>query len=119
MSLKIYAYEKCGTCRKALNWLDTHGVLYEVVPIRETPPTIKELQKMLESVDGNLRKLFNTSGNDYKSLNMKERLPSLEVKEALKVLNQNGNLVKRPFVVGDDVCLIGFNEDAWKEILNA
>lgn len=115
--MKIYAYEKCGTCRKALNWLDDNGAMYEVIPIRETPPSKREIECMLESVDGNVRKLFNTSGADYKSLNMKERLPEMSEEEVIDILSQHGNLIKRPFLVADETYLVGFNEEDWQEAL--
>ena len=113
--LKVYEYKGCGTCRKAREWLDARGVNYQKIPIREQPPTKAELQRMLKTSNGNLRKLFNTSGGDYKKLNLKENLPSLSEAQAIDILNTNGNLVKRPFVVNKSGGLTGFNEDAWQE----
>src|SRR5690606_4568461 len=98
--LKVYAYKGCGTCRKALKYLDGRGISYEVLPIRETPPTKAELRRMLDAYDGDIRKLFNTSGMDYKALNLKDKLPTISVDEAIGLLHENGNLVKRPFVIG-------------------
>ena len=110
MSLKIYTYAKCGTCRKALKFLDAEGIAYKNIPIRETPPSKAELKKMLGYLDGELRKLFNTSGGDYKAMNLKESLPQMSEKEALALLAENGNLVKRPFVLGEGVGTVGFDE---------
>ena len=117
MTLKLYTYKNCGTCKKALKWLDAKGIAYAVVPIRDTPPTIRELKRMLKAMEGNLKKLFNTSGMDYKQLNMKDRLPELSEEEALVLLSKNGNLVKRPFVLGDKVATVGFKEELWEELL--
>jgi len=114
--LKIYVYLKCDTCRKALKWLEQSKIAVDIRHIRETPPTIAELKAMLAAYKGNLQKLFNTSGVDYKALNMKEKLPKLSETEALKLLAANGNLVKRPFLLGKDVALVGFKEDEWKVI---
>jgi len=113
MALKVYAYKQCGTCVKALKWLDGQGIAYKNIPIRETPPTAAELKKVLAAMDGNIKKLFNTSGQDYKALNMKEKLPGLSEKEALALLAGNGNLIKRPLVVGDGVAAVGFKEETW------
>ncbi len=82
--------------------------------IRETPPTLTELKQMLKAVGGDLKKLFNTSGQDYKALNLKDKLPGLSTDEALKLLNQNGNLVKRPFVLSAESGWVGFKEDEWQ-----
>jgi arsenate reductase len=117
MSLRVYAYEKCDTCRKALKFLDSRKVAHEVIAIRETPPTVAELRTMLGHVGGDLRKLFNTAGQDYRALDMKTRLPELSEDEALALLAGNGNLVKRPFALGRKGGVVGFREEEWKHML--
>lgn len=115
--LTVYAYEKCGTCKGALKWLKTQGVSHQVKPIRETPPSKAELESALKLLGGDIRKLFNTSGMDYRSLGMTEKLPSMSANEAIFLLSKNGNLVKRPFVIGKGVALTGFKAEAWKDAL--
>jgi arsenate reductase len=115
--LKVYTYAKCDTCRKALKFLRDHGVAFKELPIRETPPSPGELKQMLKSKGGNLRALFNTSGLDYRAQGLGEKLPGMSEADALKLLAGNGNLVKRPFVVGEEVFLVGFDEGAWKAAL--
>jgi len=115
--LKVYIYQKCSTCRDALKWLDAHGIKHEVKAIRETPPTVAELKVALDSFNGDLRKIFNTSGMDYRALGLKDRLPDMSVNEALEMLSTHGNLVKRPFVIGDGAVLVGFKEAVWKSLL--
>ena len=113
MKLKVYAYKNCGTCRRALKFLDARHVPYATVPIREQPPTKAELRQVLQSYGGEIRKLFNTSGQDYKKLNMKETLPKLTTEEAIDLLSRNSNLVKRPFVLSGKSGLVGFDMDEW------
>ena len=72
MKLKIYAYINCDTCRKAKKFLEGEEIEYELIPIREQPPTKSELKIMLACYQGNIQKLLNTSGRDYKSMNMKQ-----------------------------------------------
>ena len=115
--LKVYGYQKCSTCRDALKWLDAHGIKHEVKAIRETPPSVAELQVALDAANDDLRKIFNTSGMDYRAMGLKDRLPNMTEKEALEMLSTHGNLVKRPFVIGDGTVLVGFNEPAWKSAL--
>lgn len=117
--LTVYAYEKCDTCRKALKWLTAKGISHQVKPIRETPPTQSELKSALAAHNGDLRRLFNTSGVDYRAMGIKDRLPTLSEAEALELLSSNGNLVKRPFVIGNGVSLVGFQPDAWEDKLSA
>ena len=112
-SMKIYTYKNCGTCRKAVKWLSENGIEFDEIPIRETPPSKAEIKKMLGHVDGDLRRLFNTSGGDYRELNLKEKLPTMTGAEAQQLLAGNGNLVKRPFVLADGFGLVGFKEAEW------
>src|SRR5687767_5119562 len=114
--LKVYAYKGCDTCRKALKWLDANKIAYEVVPVREQPPAKKELEQMLGVYEGNLRKLFNTSGLDYKALNLKEKLQRMGNGDAMQMLARNGNLVRRPFVVTEQGGVVGFDEAEWKQL---
>lgn len=117
MTLRVYAYEKCDTCRKALKFLAAKKIAHEVIPIRAQPPSVAELRAMLAHVGGDLRKLFNTSGRDYKALHMKAHLPQLAVDEALALLASNGNLGKRPFVLTPRAGVVGFREGEWDRFL--
>ncbi len=82
---KVYEYKGCSTCRKALKWLDAQGIQYKAIPVRETPPNKTELRRVLKANEGNIRKLFNTSGGDYKKLNLNENLPSLSEAHAIDI----------------------------------
>jgi arsenate reductase len=114
--MKIYEYKGCSTCRNALKFLDSKKVPYTKIPIRETPPSLMELKKALKSLNGDTKKLFNTSGQDYKALNLKEKLATMTEEEKLKLLSSNGNLVKRPFVISNELVLVGFKEEDWKKV---
>ena len=114
--LKVYAYQNCTTCRKALKFLESRKIPHTVVPIRETPPRLDELQRALK-VSGSVKKVFNTSGLDYKSQNLKSKLRSITDEQALTLLAGNGNLVRRPFVIGPDTVLLGYREEEWKRVL--
>ena len=116
-SLKVYAYKGCSTCKNALKFLDAEGVDYQELAIRETPPSKTELKTMLKVYGGELRKLFNTSGQDYRALGIKDKLPTLSTDEALDLLAANGNLVKRPFAIAGKSGIVGFKEPDWKEFL--
>lgn len=115
--LKVYCYVKCGTCRKALKWLDQRGIAYQELPVRETPPSLAELKKALKA-DGNIRKLINTSSKDYREIGLKDKLDGMSADDVFALLRKNGNLVKRPFVVSGDSAWAGFKEDVWKQRLS-
>lgn len=111
--LIVYAYRNCDTCRKALARLRAAGTPFEERAIREQPPTKAELKRALAGVDGDLRRLFNTSGQDYRALGIAERLKTLDEAGAIALLASNGNLCKRPLVLGTGVALVGFKPDEW------
>jgi arsenate reductase len=113
----VYLYEKCSTCKQALLFLKQHRATFAVKEITATPPSIAELQQMLKYQNGNLKKLFNTSGLLYKEMQLSEKLKEMTEKDALLLLSQHGMLVKRPFLLADNFGLTGFNETIWSQKL--
>ena len=117
--LRVYTLSNCDTCRKAVKWLKARGLELEERPIRDMPPSVLELKAMLKARDGDLRRLFNTAGREYRELKLSETLPSMREADALKLLAGNGSLVKRPFLIGDGVAVNGFDSDEWSAALAA
>lgn len=110
-------YPPCSTCKKAKNFLDEHGICYTDRHIKEDNPSYEELKLWHEKSGLPLKRFFNTSGLQYKALNLKERLPNMTEEEQLRLLASDGMLVKRPLLVTDDTVLTGFKEALWAEIL--
>lgn len=117
MKWKVYHYEGCDTCRRALKFLKANRIEAELIPIREQPPTATELRRMLKQYDGKIRRLFNTTGQVYKKLGLSVTLPSMSETEALDLLASNGHLVKRPFVLTPKRAILGFDETAWAKFV--
>jgi arsenate reductase len=115
--LKVYTLSNCDGCRAATKWLRAQGIAFEECAIRETPPSPAELRGMLAARNGEVRKLFNTSGRDYREQKLGDKLPKMTPEAALGLMANNGNLVKRPFAVGEGVWLTGFDEKAWAAAL--
>ena len=113
--MKFYQYEKCESCRKAKKWLDEKGLSFESFSIRETPPSEKELKAMLDAHQGQIKKLFNSSGKDYRDPEIKSILPTMSEEEIISLLASRGNLIKRPFLIGNGIYLQGFKPELWKE----
>ena len=114
---KLFHYPGCSTCRKARKWLDAEGVEVELVDIVESPPSKKELSAVLSRAGVPVRKLFNTSGQRYREGGYRDRVGAMSDAEAIGELAAHGKLIKRPVLLGDDVALVGFQEDAWKKAL--
>ena len=110
-------YPKCSTCQRAKKWLEEKQIIFEARDVKLQNPTKEELIEWHQRSGLPLKKFFNTSGNLYKELKLKERLPKMTEEEQLLILSTNGMLVKRPLIVGDDVILTGFKEKEWAEKL--
>ena len=116
--LKFICYPKCTTCQKAKKWLDDNNIEYELRDIKLDNPTLEELSEWYKKSGLPLKKFFNTSGLLYKSLELKDKLPTMTDEEMLKFLVTDGMLVKRPLLIGEDFVLVGFKEIEWKEKTN-
>ena len=114
---RIYYYPACGTCKKALKWLDENKVEYEKVHIVEKAPDLKELTEIYNKSGIELKKFFNTSGNAYKEMKLKDKLKDMSEKEQLKLLSSNGMLIKRPVFISDNFVIVGFKEEEYREKL--
>jgi len=121
MTLKVYEYKNCSTCKKALQFLDRHKIKYECVPIVDRPPSVKELKQMLkfiEGEEGTIKNLFNTSGVQYRELKIADQLKAgMTESQALTLLSQNGKLIKRPFALSEREGQVGFKEELWSKFL--
>lgn len=115
--LTIYTLAQCSTCRDATKWLRARQIAFVEKPIRETPPTLPELRAMLAFQKGELRRLINSSGLEYRALGLKDTIGAMSPDEILALLAGNGSLVKRPFVIGKKVGLLGFDPEKWSEAL--
>ena len=113
--IQFICYLKCSTCQKAKKWLDDNKIEYEFRDIKLDNPTSEELTEWYRKSGLPLRKFFNTSGLLYKSLELKNKLPSMTEDEMLKLLASDGMLVKRPLLIGDDFVLVGFKEADWSD----
>nr|WP_294491478.1 arsenate reductase family protein [uncultured Mediterraneibacter sp.] len=110
-------YPKCSTCKKAQKWLDSKGMQYELRDIKEENPSADELKAWHKESGLPLKKFFNTSGNLYKEMKLKDKLPEMSEEEQFDLLSSDGMLVKRPILVTGDQVFVGFREKEWEEKL--
>ncbi|THE14201.1 arsenate reductase family protein [Bacillus timonensis] len=110
MALSFYWYPKCGTCRKAKKWLEEHQVAFEEIHIVENPPSKEQLKEMYQNSGLELKKFFNTSGQKYRELGLKDKIGSASEDELLDLLASDGMLIKRPLTTDGNKVTVGFNE---------
>jgi len=105
----FYSYLKCSTCRKAAKWLKSKNFEFQLIDIAKEPPLVKYLNLALEQYSGETKRIFNTRGKAFKSINLD--IYSLTREEILKLLLSDGKLIKRPFLVYEEKkVILGFNE---------
>ncbi|MBT5469467.1 MAG: Spx/MgsR family RNA polymerase-binding regulatory protein [Nitrospina sp.] len=112
--MKLYSYNKCGTCRNAIKDLEAKKISFEVIDITEKTPSKKVLKAAIK--EKGLQKVFNTSGVQYRELKIKDKLKSMTETEAIDLLASNGRLIKRPIAVDKDKITVGFNVDEYKKV---
>jgi arsenate reductase len=117
MAIVVYQYPKCSTCRKALKWLDAHGVKYRASDLVAEPIALGVLRDLHARSGLPLRRFFNTSGESYRKGNFGKRLAQMSDAEQLRALAADGKLVKRPIVDAGKTVLVGFDEDAYEGAL--
>ncbi|MBN8541096.1 MAG: Spx/MgsR family RNA polymerase-binding regulatory protein [Deltaproteobacteria bacterium] len=121
MGIKIYEYNGCSTCKKALRFLNERKTEFNAIPIVESPPSLEELRQMvgyLKKRGSDFKKLFNTSGVLYREMKISEKLKGgMTEAEALKLLSENGKLIKRPFILTEKSGTVGFDETEWNKLL--
>ena len=118
MKVTVLCYDKCSTCKKALQWLDARGVVYISRPIKEEHPSAEELRLWWKQSGLPLRRFFNTSGMLYRELGLKDKLEAMTEEEQLTLLASDGMLVKRPLLVSDRGVVPGFRESDWEKIFS-
>lgn len=114
---KVYCYDRCSTCKKALKWLDEKGINYELIDIKGDNPSEADLRAFYAKSGLPLKRFFNTSGMQYRELELAKKLPGMSEDEQFALLATDGMLVKRPLLVGDDFVLTGFREAEWADKL--
>jgi arsenate reductase (glutaredoxin) len=116
MSLTVYQYPQCGTCRNAVKWLKEHGAELELVNVFEQPPGTEVLTDLIEKSGLELKKWFNTSGEVYKEMQLKDKLPKMTREEQIELLSSNGRLIKRPVVTDGTRVTVGFKPEKYEEV---
>ncbi|SFS49985.1 arsenate reductase family protein [Paenibacillus sp. BC26] len=114
--LTIYDYPKCGTCRSAIKTLKAMGYELESHNVFETAPSVETLQTLIANSGLEVKKFFNTSGEVYKELGLKDKLPGMTEQEKIELLASNGRLIKRPVVTNGSTVTVGFKDEEYDRV---
>lgn len=116
MTIQFIHYPRCTTCKKAQKWLDENSINYKAIHIVEETPTKEQLQSIWEASGLPLKKFFNTSGQKYRELGLKDKLTTMSEEEQLELLSSDGMLIKRPIVTDGKKVTVGFKETEFNEV---
>jgi arsenate reductase len=116
MSLQLYGYTKCDTCRDAIKSLRAKGHESKMIELFETPPSIEQLKGWIESSRLPVQRFFNISGEVYREMKLKDKLPSMSYEDQLALLASNGRLIKRPIAFDKDKVTVGYKEAEYAEV---
>lgn len=118
MSIQLYWYPRCSTCRNAKKWFDEAGIEYELIDLIKDTPSEADLKSIIKNSDIPIEKFFNSRGKVYRELNLKEKLVDATTEEKMKYLASDGMLIKRPLATDGKHVTLGFNantyENTWK-----
>lgn len=114
--ITFYGYSKCSTCQKAKKFLNAKKIRYNEIDITMNPPAKKVIQSILHGKSYSLEELFNRSGQMYRELKMKDKMPIMSKAALINLLANNGRLVKRPIIVNGSSHTVGFDEKVFKKI---
>jgi arsenate reductase len=115
-TVTCYQYPQCGTCRNALKSLKQKGVEVEAVHIFDNPPDSAKLKEMIRLSGLEPKKWFNTSGEVYKEMKLKDKLPQMNEEQMIELLASNGRLIKRPVVTDGSRVTVGYKEETYEQV---
>lgn len=115
--VRFIQYPKCTTCRNAKKYLETQGVTLDEQHIVEDTPDKEELRKLIRLSELDIRKWFNTSGQKYRELGLKDKLKTMSDEEMLELLASDGMLIKRPIIVKGHKVTVGFKQEEVDKVL--
>ena len=105
----FYSYLKCSTCREAAKWLESKDCEFQLIDIVKEPPLVNYLNLALEQYSDDKKRIFNTRGQAFKTLNLD--IYGLSREEIIQLLLSDGKLIKRPFLIyEEEKVILGFNE---------
>lgn len=116
MSNIFVCYKACSTCSSAEKYLKDNNINYIRREITTETPTVEELKTWYEKSGLDLKQFFNTRGGSYRELNLKETYDTLTDDERIKLLSEDGMLIKRPILVTDNEVILGYKKEGYSHI---
>lgn len=114
MTLQVFGIPNCGTCKKALQWLDAQSLAYDFINTKTQPPSLDQLTAWVASLGA--KPMRNTSGQSYRALGPDR--DSWDDQTWIQAFTGDAMLIKRPLFVRDGVAIaVGFKPETLAPLL--
>lgn len=114
--LTVYHYPRCQTCVKARRYLVDRGYTLREIDITLAPPSAARLKALIAQSGRSYTDFLNRSGEQYRQLDMKERLKRMSEDEVVALLARVGKLIKRPIVTDGARVTVGYKPEEFGKI---
>jgi arsenate reductase (glutaredoxin) len=110
MTVTLYGIPNCDTVKKARGWLDAQGVAYAFHDYKTAGIDAATLNRWAD--ERGWEPLLNRAGTTFKKLGEEDKANIDRVK-AIKLMQTNPSMIKRPVVEGAAALLVGFKPEIW------
>ena len=114
MTIHLYGIPNCDTVKKARRWLDAQGIGYTFHDYKKEGADPAKLAAWIEA-EG-VDTVLNRRGTTWRKLPDAEK-EGVDAEKAVRLLEANPSMIKRPVVEHAGGLLVGFKEDAWAAAL--
>lgn len=94
--VKMYGIKNCDTVKKARAWLDLHGIAYEFVDFKKTPPSADDISRWCRTLGVN--EVLNRRGTTWKKLSTIEQATADSESGAIAIVAAHPSAIKRPVI---------------------
>lgn len=114
MTILLYGIPNCDTVKKARSWLDAQGYAFSFHDYKKEGAPADRLRAWVAAVGW--EKLLNRSGTTFRKLEAEQK-EELDEAKAIRLMQAQPSMIRRPVVEYDDGLLVGFDPDAWEAAL--
>ena len=112
MSIHFYGIPNCDTVKKARKWLEAQGVDYTFHDYKKEGADPAKLRAWIDTVG--LDAVLNRRGTTFRKLSDADKA-DIDAAKAVRLMEAQPSLIKRPVVEHAGGVLVGFQEADWAE----
>ena len=109
--IRVLGIVNCDTVKKARAWLDAHGIAYEFVDFKKSPPTREAIERWCECLGADT--VVNRRGTTWRKLEPADQARAATPEGAVALLLSHPSAIKRPVVESGSEVWVGFDADTF------